>query len=104
MRILFILLIIIFLTMSQAPYRPGFPDSPYPPNTDLAWRLHADQGYKVQLEFDTFNLEDDSLDLFSLFPCNQGLIKPAGSRPHVLRVEYPFSSAYPIKVGGYTCK
>ncbi|XP_029911259.1 suppressor of tumorigenicity 14 protein homolog [Myripristis murdjan] len=38
---------------------PGFPDSSYPPNTFLQWRLRADPGHRVRLDFDTFILEDD---------------------------------------------
>jgi len=38
---------------------PGFPNTPYPPNTFIEWRLRADRGYVVKLDFDTFNLEED---------------------------------------------
>ncbi|KAL3991483.1 enhancer of mRNA-decapping protein 4 [Sarotherodon galilaeus] len=37
---------------------PGFPDSPYPPNTFIQWQLRADPGYVVKLEFETFELEE----------------------------------------------
>ncbi|XP_005474858.1 ST14 transmembrane serine protease matriptase a [Oreochromis niloticus] len=37
---------------------PGFPDSPYPPNTFIQWQLRADPGYVVKLEFGTFELEE----------------------------------------------
>lgn len=55
---------------------PGFPDSPYPPNTYVSWRLHADRGYRIKLEFDTFNLEADCQNDFikvydSLVPLEQ---------------------------------
>ncbi|XP_069390707.1 ST14 transmembrane serine protease matriptase a [Paralichthys olivaceus] len=38
---------------------PGFPDSPYPPNTFIQWQLRADPNYVIKLEFDTMNLEED---------------------------------------------
>ncbi|KAM4566808.1 ST14 transmembrane serine protease matriptase a [Odontesthes bonariensis] len=38
---------------------PGFPDSPYPPNTFIQWELRADPGYVIKLDFDTINLEED---------------------------------------------
>ncbi|MED6242205.1 hypothetical protein ATANTOWER_001571, partial [Ataeniobius toweri] len=38
---------------------PGFPDSPYTENTFNQWKLRADQGNIVKLEFDTINLEPD---------------------------------------------
>ncbi|XP_018526331.1 ST14 transmembrane serine protease matriptase b [Lates calcarifer] len=38
---------------------PGFPDSSYPPNIYLQWRLRADPGHRVQLDFHTLILEDD---------------------------------------------
>nr|XP_015192842.1 PREDICTED: suppressor of tumorigenicity 14 protein [Lepisosteus oculatus] len=38
---------------------PGFPDSPYPPNTHCEWQLRADPGNVITLEFLTFNLESD---------------------------------------------
>ncbi|GAA6235702.1 suppressor of tumorigenicity 14 protein [Lates japonicus] len=38
---------------------PGFPDSPYPPNTFIQWQLRADPSYVIKLEFDTMNLEED---------------------------------------------
>ncbi|XP_069572721.1 ST14 transmembrane serine protease matriptase b [Brachyistius frenatus] len=45
---------------------PGFPDSSYPPNVYLQWRLRADPGHRVQLDFHTLILEDD---------CQQDFIK-----------------------------
>lgn len=38
---------------------PGFPNTPYHPNTFIQWQLRADPGYVIKLEFDTFNLEED---------------------------------------------
>lgn len=43
---------------------PGFPNTPYPPNSFIEWRLRADSGYVVKLDFDTFNLEEDCLNDF----------------------------------------
>ncbi|KAM3872280.1 suppressor of tumorigenicity 14 protein homolog [Diretmus argenteus] len=45
---------------------PGFPDSPYPPSTYLQWRLRADPGHRVKLDFDTFILDAD---------CQQDFVK-----------------------------
>ncbi|KAI3357911.1 hypothetical protein L3Q82_016294 [Scortum barcoo] len=45
---------------------PGFPDSSYPPNVYLQWRLRADPGHRVRLDFHTLILEDD---------CQQDFIK-----------------------------
>ena len=38
---------------------PGFPGSSYPPNVYLRWRLRADPGHRVRLDFHTLILEDD---------------------------------------------
>lgn len=38
---------------------PGFPNTPYPPNTFIQWQLRADPGHVLKLDFDTFNLEED---------------------------------------------
>lgn len=38
---------------------PGFPNSPYPPNTFMQWQIRADPGYVVQLRFDSMNLEEN---------------------------------------------
>lgn len=38
---------------------PGFPDSPYPPNTFAEWELRANPGFRVKLDFVKFSLEDD---------------------------------------------
>uniref|UniRef100_A0A672HVJ3 Suppressor of tumorigenicity 14 protein homolog n=1 Tax=Salarias fasciatus TaxID=181472 RepID=A0A672HVJ3_SALFA len=45
---------------------PGFPDSSYSPNAYLQWRLRADPGHRVRLDFHTLILEDD---------CQQDFIK-----------------------------
>ncbi|CAN9515311.1 unnamed protein product [Ophioblennius macclurei] len=45
---------------------PGFPDSSYSPNMYLQWRLRADPGHRVRLDFHTLILEDD---------CQQDFIK-----------------------------
>lgn len=45
---------------------PGFPDSSYPPNVYLQWRLRADPGHRVRVDFHTLILEDD---------CQQDFIK-----------------------------
>lgn len=45
---------------------PGFPDSSYPQNVLLQWRLRADPGHRVRLDFHTLILEDD---------CQQDFIK-----------------------------
>uniref|UniRef100_A0A669D0M1 ST14 transmembrane serine protease matriptase a n=1 Tax=Oreochromis niloticus TaxID=8128 RepID=A0A669D0M1_ORENI len=46
---------LLFVILSVSP---GFPDSPYPPNTFIQWQLRADPGYVVKLEFGTFELEE----------------------------------------------
>ncbi|XP_044060073.1 ST14 transmembrane serine protease matriptase a [Siniperca chuatsi] len=43
---------------------PGFPDSPYPPNTFIQWQLRADPNFVIKLEFDTMNLEEDCMNDF----------------------------------------
>ncbi|XP_075956494.1 ST14 transmembrane serine protease matriptase a [Anarhichas minor] len=43
---------------------PGFPDSPYPPNTFIQWQLRADPNYVIKLEFDTMNLEENCTNDF----------------------------------------
>lgn len=45
---------------------PGFPDTSYPPNVYLQWRLRADPEHRVHLDFHTLILEDD---------CQQDFIK-----------------------------
>ncbi|XP_056297744.1 ST14 transmembrane serine protease matriptase a [Pseudoliparis swirei] len=43
---------------------PGFPNSPYPPNTFIQWQLRADPSYVIKLEFDTMNLEENCTNDF----------------------------------------
>uniref|UniRef100_A0A672ZZ38 Suppression of tumorigenicity 14b n=1 Tax=Sphaeramia orbicularis TaxID=375764 RepID=A0A672ZZ38_9TELE len=68
---------------------PGFPDSAYPPNIYLNWRLRADPGHRVHLDFDTLILEDD---------CEQDFIKiydslaPIEHRVLTERCGYPHDS------------
>uniref|UniRef100_A0A8C6TN62 Suppression of tumorigenicity 14b n=1 Tax=Neogobius melanostomus TaxID=47308 RepID=A0A8C6TN62_9GOBI len=45
---------------------PGFPNTPYPPNVFDQWRLKAEPGFRVKLDFHSLNLEDD---------CEQDFIK-----------------------------
>ncbi|XP_039878646.1 suppressor of tumorigenicity 14 protein-like [Simochromis diagramma] len=40
-------------------HSPGFPYYLYPPNLNLQWRLRADPGHRVRLDFHTLILEDD---------------------------------------------
>ncbi|XP_039878650.1 suppressor of tumorigenicity 14 protein homolog [Simochromis diagramma] len=40
-------------------HSPGFPDYPYPPNANFQWRLRAEPGHRVKLDFHTLILEDD---------------------------------------------
>ncbi|XP_039656436.1 suppressor of tumorigenicity 14 protein homolog [Perca fluviatilis] len=65
---------------------PGFPDSSYPPNVYLQWRLRADAGHRVRLDFHTLILEDDCQQDFiqiydSLAPIEQRVLTEAPS-PH----------------------
>ncbi|KAF1391046.1 hypothetical protein PFLUV_G00064530 [Perca fluviatilis] len=58
---------------------PGFPDSSYPPNVYLQWRLRADAGHRVRLDFHTLILEDDCQQDFiqiydSLAPIEQRVL------------------------------
>ncbi|XP_054650729.1 ST14 transmembrane serine protease matriptase a [Dunckerocampus dactyliophorus] len=43
---------------------PGFPDTPYPPNTFIQWQLRADPNYVIKLDFDTLNLEENCANDF----------------------------------------
>ncbi|XP_073706508.1 ST14 transmembrane serine protease matriptase a [Garra rufa] len=43
---------------------PGFPDSPYSPNSLVQWQLRGDPGHVLKLSFDTFNLEEDCANDF----------------------------------------
>ncbi|XP_038145884.1 suppressor of tumorigenicity 14 protein homolog [Cyprinodon tularosa] len=38
---------------------PGFPDTPYTPNTFIQWELRGDRDNIIKLEFDTMNLEEN---------------------------------------------
>lgn len=66
---------------------PGFPNSPYPPNVFVQWRLKAEPGFRVKLDFHTLNLEDDCeqdfIKLFdSLVPIENRLITEQCGYPH----------------------
>lgn len=66
---------------------PGFPNSPYPPNVFLQWRLKAEPGFRVKLDFHTLNLEDDCEQDFirlydSLVPMENRLITEQCGYPH----------------------
>ncbi|XP_075993573.1 suppressor of tumorigenicity 14 protein homolog [Genypterus blacodes] len=70
----------IHVNKSDLVQSPGFPDSSYPPNTFLQWRLRADPGNRVRLNFDTLILEDDCQQDFiriydSLVPMEDRLMK-----------------------------
>uniref|UniRef100_A0A665VJH0 Suppressor of tumorigenicity 14 protein homolog n=1 Tax=Echeneis naucrates TaxID=173247 RepID=A0A665VJH0_ECHNA len=62
---------------------PGFPDSTYPPNVYLQWRLRADPRHRVQLDFHTLILEDD---------CQQDFIKIYDSLVPIEQCGYPHKS------------
>ncbi|CAL1605255.1 unnamed protein product [Knipowitschia caucasica] len=66
---------------------PGFPDNPYPPNVFVQWRLKAEPGYRVKLDFHTLNLDDnceeDFIHLYdSLAPIKNLLITEQCGYPH----------------------
>lgn len=66
---------------------PGFPNSPYPPNVFVQWRLKAEPGFRVKLDFHTLILEDDCeqdfLKLYdSLVPIENQLITELCGYPH----------------------
>ncbi|XP_049920397.1 suppressor of tumorigenicity 14 protein homolog [Epinephelus moara] len=66
---------------------PGFPDSSYPPNVYLQWRLRADPGHRVRLDFHTLILEDDCQQDFikiydSLAPIEQRVLTEQCGYPH----------------------
>ncbi|KAK5864153.1 hypothetical protein PBY51_001114 [Eleginops maclovinus] len=75
---------------------PGFPDSSYPPNVFLQWRLRADPGHRVLLDFQTLILEDD---------CNQDFIQiydslaPIGQRVLTEQCGFPHGSLSFISSG-----
>uniref|UniRef100_A0A3Q1GSD3 ST14 transmembrane serine protease matriptase b n=1 Tax=Acanthochromis polyacanthus TaxID=80966 RepID=A0A3Q1GSD3_9TELE len=62
---------------------PDFPDSSYPANVYLQWRLRADPGHRVQLKFHTLILEDD---------CQQDFIKIYDSLVPIEQCGYPHDS------------
>uniref|UniRef100_A0A3Q3K8R3 Suppression of tumorigenicity 14b n=1 Tax=Monopterus albus TaxID=43700 RepID=A0A3Q3K8R3_MONAL len=62
---------------------PGFPDFPYPPNFYLQWRLRADPGHRVLLNFHTLILEDN---------CQQDFIKIYDSLAPIEQCGYPRGS------------
>ncbi|KAM4737636.1 suppressor of tumorigenicity 14 protein homolog [Anableps anableps] len=66
---------------------PGFPDTSYPPNMSQKWRLRADPGHRVRLDFHTLNLEDDCQQDFiqlydSLAPIEPLLLTEQCGYPH----------------------
>ncbi|XP_041801639.1 suppressor of tumorigenicity 14 protein homolog [Chelmon rostratus] len=66
---------------------PGFPDSSYPPNIFLQWRLRADPGHRVRLDFYTLILEDDCQRDFikvydSLAPIEHQVLTEQCGYPH----------------------
>ncbi|XP_059189470.1 ST14 transmembrane serine protease matriptase b [Centropristis striata] len=66
---------------------PGFPDSSYPPNVYLQWRLRADPGHRVRLDFHTLILEDDCQQDFiqiydSLAPIEHRFMTEQCGYPH----------------------
>uniref|UniRef100_A0A8D3CBY1 Suppressor of tumorigenicity 14 protein-like n=1 Tax=Scophthalmus maximus TaxID=52904 RepID=A0A8D3CBY1_SCOMX len=66
---------------------PGFPDSSYPPNVYLQWRLRADPGHRVWLDFNTLILEDDCQQDFikiydSLAPIEHSALTEQCGYPH----------------------
>ncbi|XP_076598173.1 suppressor of tumorigenicity 14 protein homolog [Chaetodon auriga] len=66
---------------------PGFPDSPYPPSVFLQWRLRADPGHRVRLDFHTLILEDDCQQDFikvydSLAPIEHQVLTEQCGYPH----------------------
>uniref|UniRef100_A0A8C2WBI4 Suppression of tumorigenicity 14b n=1 Tax=Cyclopterus lumpus TaxID=8103 RepID=A0A8C2WBI4_CYCLU len=88
---------------------PGFPDSSYPPNVYLQWRLRADPGHRVRLDFHTLILEDDCQKDFiqiydSLAPIQKRVLtelcgrKPTStvvtSRSNAMTVRFNSDSSY----------
>ncbi|XP_008316134.1 suppressor of tumorigenicity 14 protein homolog [Cynoglossus semilaevis] len=66
---------------------PGFPDTSYPPNVYLQWRLRADPEHRVHLDFHTLILEDDCQQDFiklydSLAPIEQRALTEQCGYPH----------------------
>ncbi|XP_030589845.1 suppressor of tumorigenicity 14 protein-like [Archocentrus centrarchus] len=69
---------------------PGFPGSLYPPNINMQWRLRADPGHRVWLEFHNLVLENNCQHDFikvydSLAPIEKhALIEQCGNPHHAL--------------------
>ncbi|KAM7405386.1 hypothetical protein PAMP_012653 [Pampus punctatissimus] len=66
---------------------PGFPDSSYPASVYLQWRLRADPGHRVRLDFHTLILEDDCQEDFikiydSLAPIEHRVLTEQCGYPH----------------------
>ncbi|XP_033943610.1 suppressor of tumorigenicity 14 protein homolog [Pseudochaenichthys georgianus] len=66
---------------------PGFPDSSYPPNVFLQWRLRADPKHRIRLDFHTLILEDDCQQDFiqiydSLAPIESRVLTEQCGYPH----------------------
>ncbi|KAJ0036552.1 hypothetical protein NQD34_005229 [Periophthalmus magnuspinnatus] len=66
---------------------PGFPDNPYPPNVFVQWRLKAEPGFRINLDFHTLILEDNCEQDFiriydSLVPIENRLITEQCGYPH----------------------
>ncbi|XP_011620138.2 suppressor of tumorigenicity 14 protein homolog [Takifugu rubripes] len=66
---------------------PGFPDSAYPPNVYLQWRLRADPGHRIQLDFHTLILDEDCQQDFiriydSLAPIEHRVLTEQCGYPH----------------------
>ncbi|XP_028838745.1 ST14 transmembrane serine protease matriptase b [Denticeps clupeoides] len=58
---------------------PGFPDTMYAPNFYYEWRIRGDQGYRVKLDFKSFDLEPNCKKDFvkvydSLFPIEKRVL------------------------------
>ncbi|XP_047221815.1 suppressor of tumorigenicity 14 protein-like isoform X2 [Girardinichthys multiradiatus] len=66
---------------------PGFPDTSYPPSMSQKWRLRADRGHRIRLDFHTLILEDDCQNDFikiydSLAPIEPRLLTEQCGYPH----------------------
>uniref|UniRef100_A0A3B3V5P7 Suppression of tumorigenicity 14b n=1 Tax=Poecilia latipinna TaxID=48699 RepID=A0A3B3V5P7_9TELE len=62
---------------------PGFANAPYAPNMAQKWRLRADPGHRVRLDFHTLILEDD---------CEQDFIQIYDSLAPIRQCGYPHGS------------
>lgn len=84
---------------------PGFPDSSYPPNVYLQWRLRADPGYRIQLDFNTLILDEDCQQDFvriydSLAPIEYRVLTEWGTPLYSMRLHTLCSSSCSIINGG----